>query len=500
VAVATRAGTWPAIVTSVGSFLAYDFLFVAPRLTLAVADPQTWLSLLLFLIVAAVVGHLTALLTSRAREAEARAREGAALFHVARALATRGSVREAADEVVERLRAEGHFERVWIVLDEPPAPVRRLADTKPVAPLPADPLPWLLHRQPGDEPARWVRTHVGAPRPIQKAPPTLTATPTPPGDLAIFRVTIAAEGASYGWLAAAARSTEPAGAALPGRALTRLLSLAADQLGLALRREALQTRAASADVARRSDALKSALLESVSHDLRTPLASIRGLAGNLLDPDVPIDEAAVRRAAAAIDERAGRLSKVVGNLLDLSRIEAGAIVPDLALHDLDELVETALRDLPPAAAHRIEVALPADLPPVLADGLFVDEALVNVLDNAIRYAGAAARLRIRAEGSVPGRVDLIVEDDGPGLAETDRERIFDKFYRPERRSLTPEAPGMGIGLSVVRGLLEAMGGTARAERSELGGLAIRLGLPEGRTREIVQPPTPPEPRTPSAVR
>ena len=172
-----------------------------------------------------------------------------------------------------------------------------------------------------------------------------------------------------------------------------MLSLAADQIALGLRRDHLRQDAMTAEVARRSDALKSALLDSVSHDLRTPLASIRATAGNLADPAVDWSPDGVRRAADTIDQEAQRLDRLVGSVLDLSRIESGALQPDLEVHDAAELIERALARLRHDLGRRpVTVDMATDLPLILVDAVLFDAIVSNILDNVVRpHAGRTRR-------------------------------------------------------------------------------------------------------------
>ncbi len=186
----------------------------------------------------------------------------------------------------------------------------------------------------------------------------------------------------------------------------------------------------------------------------------------------------VRLAAQAIDLEAERLSRLVRNLLDLSRIEAGVLRPDLGLFEVRELVEPVVDRLASAFDGRIvEIDMPPELPPVRVDDVFFDAALTNLLENAARYAvGAHVRVQARLRGQ--DWVELAVEDGGPGVPVEMLDRLFDKFLRVERRG-DGARRGLGIGLSVVRGLVEAMGGDVTATGSALGGLAVRLTLPAG---------------------
>ncbi len=462
VAVAIGFGTTAGVLAGVLSFLLYDVLFIKPLYTFTVADPREWINLVLFLLVAIVIGRLTALQAERAVEADRRARESQALFAISRTLATASSAAAAAPVVMARLAEDSGMSRIWFATGTG-STERVVVDSIPDKLRPRPNVHWMLVRTPGEQPARWMRTHTGGEPGRTSAPATES----------LFRVKVEAEGSVVGSLWA----TRPAASGIPNREGTRLLALAADQLGLALRRDELNAAATAAEVARQSDALKSALLTSVSHDLRTPLSSIRAAAGSLMDPALtwsPEDQRAIGRA---IDVEADRLNRLVRNLLDLSRIEGGALKPDLHVFDLDELLEPVIERVAPLLANcRLELALPHDVPPVHVDAVYLDEAVTNLLENAAKYAGKDARIRISAGGTGSGGVQLTIEDSGPGVPPSALPHLFEKFYRVPR-DLEGSRKGMGIGLSVVKGLVEAMGGTVSARASALGGLAVDLRVP-----------------------
>jgi two-component system sensor histidine kinase KdpD len=465
VAMAGRYGPWAGIGTSVVALLVYDYLFVEPRFTLTVADPQEWLSLLLFFVVAVVIGRLTALQAERTEEARRRAGEGQALFAISRTLATTSSVEEATTEVVERLRLDTDADRVWIGIGPTPPMERVLGDSAPDEPRPDGALVWVLRGGPDEPGTDWIRVHAVRRRPAR---PGVRGS-----EMDVFRVPIAADGEQLGSVWAV--RTRAAGR--PSREATRIMALAADQLGLVLHREQLAREATEAEIARQSDALKSALLDSVSHDLRTPLSSIRAAAGSLMDPLVEWSPDERWSLARSIDVEAERLSLVVRNLLDLSRIQAGAIVPELEVFELRELVEPVVARISGMSEGRsVSIDIDDALPPVLIDAVFLDESLTNLLENAVRYAPPPAPIRVAARSTESGFVTLVVEDGGPGVPVESLESVFDKFYRVARPHEGARR-GMGIGLAVVRGLVEAMGGRTLARASELGGLAIELTLP-----------------------
>ena len=458
VATAIVAGAPGAILASVASILLYDWFFTEPYFTLTIREPSEWLNAVLLLGVGLIVGQLAALQRTRAEDARAREREARALFRVSRALATRESIPVVLPLVARIVRDESGMARVWIGLGGESR--ERVAGDTSDAPRPALPaMQHVLRRAPGDEPATWVRVHVpGAPK-------------TAHVGLDAYRVKIEAGGTVFGSIWAA----NERGSGPPDRTTTRLLAAAADQAGQALAHDALAAESRAAEIAMQSDALKSALLQSVSHDLRTPLATIRAAAGSLR-PDSGLSDTDREESAAAIDREVEYLNRLVTNLLDLSRIEAGALRAERDVFDVDDLVGRTVDRLAPRLGDRpLEVRL--DAPPVDVDPVFIDDALANILENAIKYTGAAAPIRVTAR-ALDGEpyVRLTVEDGGPGVPEDALPRLFEKFYR------VPGGPrgsrtGTGIGLAVVQGLLEATGGRCAARRSELGGLAIDLDLP-----------------------
>jgi len=460
VATALVAGPVEAIAVAIASAAVYSFFFTEPRYTFAISDPGVWLSVVLLLFVGIVVGELAALQRARADQARAREREARALIRVSRALATRESTYAVLPQILETVRAEAHMERAWIALGQDQASERVVGDSsdgsRPSFPGTIN----QLTRTPGDEPARWLRVHLpGRDRRTEAS------------GLAAYRVRVDAGTAALGSLWATRRSALSA----PDRAETRLLAATADQVGQALAHDALAAEAQAAEIARQSDALKSALLQSVSHDLRTPLATIRAAAGTLGRPNdlTPSDQQA---SAQAIEREVEYLNRLVTNLLDLSRIEAGALRAEREAFTLDDLVgRTLARVRPQLDGRPVEVVL--DATPVEVDPTFFDEAMTNVVENALKYTASETALRISTGQLADGYVRLTVEDAGAGVPDDALPRLFDKFYRaPNRGGGGGSRPGTGIGLAVARGLVEAMGGRIGARRSQLGGLAIDIEL------------------------
>jgi two-component system sensor histidine kinase KdpD len=485
-------GTAAAIGAAVGSFVLYDFLFIDPRYTLTVSSPGEWLNLLLLLIMGIVVARLAGALRDRADAAGIREREAHALFQVSRALATRTDTTVALREIAMTLRRETGVLRAWLVLRVSPGVERTVADSDRSAKAGLPARQAVLRRGPGDAPAEWVRLHQPT-GPGRAARGPEAAANGPDG----YKVAIEAAGRELG----AIWGLRPRGAGPPDRSATRLLSSAADQIGQVLEQDRLAAESRAAELARQSDALKSALLESVSHDLRTPLASIRIAAGTLLDPDVELSDEDRAASAQAIDREAEYLNRLVTNLLDLSRIEGGALRADSEASDTADLVARTLERMAPRLqARSLTVAVPHDLPPVLVDPVFFDQVLTNLIENEVKYVPSDRHILVNAEieeaaeEGDEGALRLTVEDDGPGVPPDALEHLFEKFFRVRRRGETSR-PGTGIGLAVVRGLTEAMGGSVSARPSDLGGLAVDVRLPFAPAPgvEAGEPPGPAQP-------
>jgi two-component system, OmpR family, sensor histidine kinase KdpD len=233
-----------------------------------------------------------------------------------------------------------------------------------------------------------------------------------------------------------------------------------------------QTEAADRSRARAdAERLRHTLLSSVSHDLRTPLAAITGATSTLLR-DATLDEETRRDLLETASEEAHRLNRLVTNLLDMTRLESGPLVLNREWLPLEEVIGSALGGLEGRlASARVETSLPPGLPLVRIDAVLIEQVLVNLLDNALKYAGPTSRLGIAAIGQT-GAVEVEITDDGPGLPAGEEERIFDKFYRGRSRER-----GFGLGLAICRAILTAHGGAIRAENRAPHGASFHFTLP-----------------------
>ena len=258
-------------------------------------------------------------------------------------------------------------------------------------------------------------------------------------------------------------------------------ALITGQLAAALRRRAEEAEQrertrAEAEILRRTDELRTALLHAVSHDLRTPLSSIIASAGALRQDAAGWSQEEHAELAATIEEEARRLNRIVGNLLDLSRIEAGALVPRKDWYDLGALVDDVVGRLRGVTTGRaLEIDVPYELPPLLMDYVEIDQVLSNLIENAVKHtpAGSPITVGVRVVGS-DARVD--VADGGPGLPPDALARVFEPFYRANGHRA---GGGTGIGLAVARGLVEAHGGRIWAENQPGGGARFTFTLPMG---------------------
>jgi two-component system, OmpR family, sensor histidine kinase KdpD len=454
VAAASLVGTVGGVATALAAVVVYDFLFVEPRLTFLVASSQEWLDLLLFLFVAVVVGQLVGLAADRAETARTYALEAESLAQISRELATR-PLGDALPAFAARLATNLGLERVWIELEEPTSHI--VADTKPGLPMPRGGRVETLVR--GDS-SRWIVSRANDAR--QTDGPSTQRRSRQPTTL---RVRLERDDRQIGTLGAA--TTRGVAAWAP-----RLLGLGADLVALAVERDRLAGAQVEAEMARQSDALKTRLMTSVSHDLRTPLAAIRAAAGTILDPGVPIDEG--RAAAATIDDEADRLDRMVRDLLDLGRVEAGTLHPRLEACDVGALVESSLdRRTALLGGRHVSVSVPPELPPVVVDEVLFDHVLGNLIENVARHASAAAPMRVAASAD-GASVSVVVEDGGPGLSPTRAARAFGSDAdEPTTRTDAQR----GVGLAVVRAFAAAMSIVVSAGVSELGGLAVTLRIP-----------------------
>lgn len=452
-AAASLFGRGPAILAAVAAFLAFDWFFVEPVHTFAVVDPEEWVALLLFLLTAVLTGQLAAGQRMRAEDARRRERESVFLYDLTRLLGE-DDLPSALDHAAERIRLELGLSAVVVEAhDERGQVADRSIAGDAIAARGASAAAASLSDRPGGTP-RWVR--IVSPHHVV-------------GQKDTHVVALIAGGRRVGTL----RLVPHPGAHVE-RQDERGLSAAGVQIGAAIERARLRRSATETEVLQRADQLKNALLRAVSHDLRTPLASIVASAGSLRKTDVSWTDAERQGFVADIEEEARRLTRIVTNLLDLTRMEAGVLKPERTWRDLPALVDDVIGRLRGSVAMPvIRVIAPAELPPVLLDYVEIDQVLSNLIENCLRHAGHEREIEITLR-STGDEVIVEVADRGPGIAPAALGHVFEPFYRaPGPRSRA----GIGLGLAVARGLVEAHGGRISVRARDGGGTVVAFTLP-----------------------
>jgi len=453
---ASRTSKWPSLFAAILSIAAFDFFFIPPYYSFAVSDIRYFITFIVMFIVSFVISRLTLRVRQQAESARLRERRTAALYSLSRDLVReRGAKR--LSEIAMKHISEMFDSQVLILI---PDNENRLTSATDGAFAPD---------QQELSVAQWVYEH---------RQPAGLGSDTLPGAKALYLPLVASAGAIgvIGILPKTATDGfEPE--------QFHYLEAFANQTAIAIERSFLGEAAQRALLKAETESLRNTLLSSISHDLRTPLSAITGAATTLLQRDVMIDTESRLDLVKTIQEEAERLNLIIKNVLDMTRLESGAITLNKEWLSLEEIVGVALNRLGDRLKdHPITVKLPGNMPLIPFDGLLIEQVLVNLLDNAIKYTPAGTPLDLSASESFY-TVTVELADRGPGIPPGEEEHIFDKFVRGRATG-----GGVGLGLAICRTIINAHGGKIWAENREGGGAAFRFtlssaGLPPPPKRE-----------------
>ena len=447
--IAVRVGFGPAILSSILSVVAFDFFFVKIYFSFAVADIQHLVTLAVMLAVALIISSLTSRLHVQAEDAGERERRTAALYSMSGQLASNWGTAKLLDVVVRHVAEVLQSEVAALMPGENGRLVIKAGNEAAFS---------MDARERGV--AHWV---------FDLGRAAGLGTDTMPGAECLY-VPLNGTRGPVGVLAV--RPLRGGWPLTPD--LLQLLEAFATQAGMAIESDRYADEARKAQVEVEMEKSRNALLNSVSHDLRTPLSAITGAASTLLEQDDRIPPAARRELAETISEEAAHLSRLVTNLLEMTRLESGAAKVKKEPCPIEEVVGSALTRMEKQlSGHPVATHIPADLPLVPLDVVLTEHVFINLLENAAKYTPAGSTIEISATAS-DQEVTVEVADHGPGISPGDEKKIFEKFYRGK---LAGSASGVGLGLTICRAIVEAHGGKIWAENRPGGGASFRFTLP-----------------------
>ena len=443
--VSLSAGRGPSILASILSVAAFDYCFVEPRWTFAVADTQYLFTFAVMLGTALIISTLMDRARTRAAASRQREQHTAALYALSRELATAQSLNNIVQMAVQHL-GSAFGAKVTVYLPGPGSQLALFGE--------------LQTSERDQSVARWAFDHT------QKAG---LGTATLPG-ADYLNLPLAAGGKVVGVLAV--KPDRPDRFGDPEQ--VHLLEAFAGQVAGAVERLRLSREAEQIKVEVETERLRNSLLSAVSHDLRTPLAAIAGASSTLIESDSKLDPATRRELLQTIFDESESLNRLVGNLLDATRLESGALKLNSEWQSLEELLGVVIERLGHRLeSHKVIVNLPPDFPLVKADGVLLQQVLLNLLENAAKFSPSGSPIEVSASSS-DKKVLVEVADHGPGLPLGEEDRIFDKFHRAVReRGRT----GTGLGLTVCKGIVQLHGGRIWAENRPEGGAVFRFTLP-----------------------
>lgn len=498
IALASTRGRYAAILASLVAFLSFDFFIVPPLFTFVMYRPEEYVALVVFLVDAILTGQLAAALRQRAQNASRRERETHILYDLVRVVngeeAPERQLQAIMQAIVDVFSSWGVHDCAMLQPDA--------SGTLRVQASASQPLDTTTLSTDEQDVASWVLQHGRAMSVYDETTPALSpstrflqhitlsstvARGVVRRSLRFIPLTVGQQiiGVMRLQLLDDPRRIKQADHFQEERdhpnAQTAFFWTFLDQATSLVERTRLRRENLSIELLQRTDALRAALLSSVSHDLRTPLASIKAATSSLLQEEVQWDDDARRSFLLSIERQADRLNRLVGNLLDMSRIEDGALRPEKEWYHVAEVIYDVVERMHSLLQGRLlHMDIPDELPPVELDYLLIDQVLTNLLENALRYTPPASPIDIRVQ-SIQGEVMIGVADRGPGIPVSEYERVFDKFYRVlgTRRYAGNPTDGSGLGLAVCKGIVEAHRGTIWTEAREGGGAIFFVTLPVG---------------------
>ncbi|MGD0877187.1 MAG: sensor histidine kinase KdpD [Anaerolineales bacterium] len=440
-------GRGPSIMVSILGVVAFDYFFVPPRLTLAVADTEYLLTFIGLLAVSLVISQLTAMVRGQAEAVQRREVETVELYELGRDLTVAADLDAVTQAAIFHVGQTFSREVAVFLPVNNDLAVYALSPGLVISDNEKAVATWVFEH--GQEAGRGTET-------LPEASMRYQPLKTTRGVVGVLGV----------------KTIDPS------RHLTReqhrTLDTFANQIGLAVERASLAEQARQAEVLEITDKLQTALLNSISHDLRTPLVSITGALSSLADDQIVLDASARRSLIETAVEEADRLNRLVGNLLDMTRLESGAMRFKKEALDIQDVVGSTLEELGGRLGNRkIDIDIPSELPLVQLDFVLVERVLVNVIDNALKYSPTDTPIEIKAHAA-GAFLEIEVADRGTGIPPEDLTRIFDKFYRVQRPD---NVSGTGLGLSISKGIIQAQGGFIAAENRDGGGTIITISLP-----------------------
>jgi two-component system sensor histidine kinase KdpD len=444
-------GLRASIYSSILAVMVYDFFFVPPYHTFTIGSPQDLLALIAFLVVAILTSNLAGRVRDQAEAARHREARTAALYNLSRELVSAVGLQSVVEAVVQRVARILNVHAA-IAIPGPEGLELRASEPAGVS---------LSASELGTATWAWKHNRVAG-----------HGSDTLPGD-SWYYLPLRSSNEPVGVLAI--RFDPPDTMIAPDQ--RRMLEALADQAAVAIERARLTIDIEHARLLHERERLQAILLSSISHDLRTPLASILGSVTSLLSDGARYDDATRRDLLATIREEAERLNRFVGNLLDTTRLESGALTLNREWAELNDIIGAAVQQLrEPLSRHAFDIAIEPSLPLIRVDFVLVEQVLINLIDNACKYSpdGTTVRLRAHRQGDT---VVMTISDEGIGVSAGDLEKIFDKFYRVQQGD--HQMAGTGLGLSICKGIIEEHGGRIYASSpGESGrGTTIYVELP-----------------------